>query len=281
MSFKLRIISDIHYGDRASAVHRLAQLAPLADDTTHLICNGDTTDTRPEPDPNSVNQRRADLADFVQNCSKPVQFLSGNHDPDISEVHSLDLADGHVLLTHGDILYHNIVPWGQDATLADQLVQHFQDEIPSTQPTFNELLIAHRRAARDIPQRHQAEKHGLKYLAGFITDTIWPPTRILRILKAWREFPQRGQKLLKTHRPEARILICGHTHRPGIWRRPNGQVLINTGSFCPPLGQLMVDLEEDRLLVRKVLRNQQDYHPGKIVAQFPLTPRQPSVTPSS
>ena len=277
----LRIISDIHYGDRASTVYRLSQLAPLAEDTTRLICNGDTTDTRPEPDLEAINQRRADLATFAKNCSSQVQFLTGNHDPDISDIHHVGLADGHVLLTHGDILYHNIVPWGRDADLADELVQHFQDKLLSTTPAFNELLIAHRRAALDIPQRHQAEKHGLKYIVGFISDTIWPPTRILRVLKAWREFPHRGQKLLQSHRPEARFLICGHTHRPGIWQRPNGQILINTGSFCPPLGQLMVDLEEDRLLVRKVIRKQQDYHPGKIVEQFPLTPRQPSVTPSS
>jgi len=281
MSVKLRIISDIHYGDRASAVHRLEQLAPLADETTRLICNGDTTDTRPQAEPDAVKQRRADLENFAQQCSTPVQFITGNHDPDFSEVHHLDLSNGRVLLTHGDILYHNIVPWGQDAALADKLVQHFQHELASTKPTFNELLIAHRRAARDIPQRHQAEKHGLKYYAGFFADTIWPPTRIFRILKAWREFPRRGQRLLQTHRPAARFLICGHTHRPGIWRQPNGQTLINTGSFCPPSGQLMVDLEEDRILVRKILRKQQDYHPGKIVAQFPLTPSQPSVTPSS
>lgn len=280
MSAQLRIISDIHYGDRASSVHRLEQLAPLATDTTRLICNGDTTDTRPERDPDAVNQRRAELADFAQNCSSPVQFLTGNHDPDISDLHHLDLAAGDVLLTHGDILYHNIVPWGRDAALADKLVQHFQDELTSSTPNFTDLLIAHRRAARDIPQRHQAEKHGLKYIAGFVSDTLWPPSRLLRILKAWREFPHRGRKLLLTHRPEAQFLICGHTHRPGIWRSPHGQICINTGSFCPPSGQLMIDLEEDRLLVRKVRRQQRDYYPGKIIAQFPLTLREPCDTPS-
>ncbi len=281
MSTTCRIISDIHYGDRASAVHRLEQLAPLATGTKRLICNGDTTDTRPEPNPHAVSQRLAQIHGFATRCPSQLEFVTGNHDPDISETHYLDLAQGEALVTHGDILFKDIVPWGRDASLADQLVQHYQRELIPSQPTFNDLLVAHRHAAREIPQRHQAEKQGLKYYAGFIADTIWPPTRILRILKAWRQFPQRGQKLLQTHRPEARFLICGHTHRPGVWRRPNGQVLINTGSFCPPSGRLMVDLEADRLLVRKVIEKQQDYHPGKIVAQFPLTPRQPSVIPSS
>lgn len=281
MSPTIRIISDIHYGDRASAVHRLEQLAPLAEDNIRLICNGDSTDTRPEPDPDAVSLRRGQLHDFSNRCGTPCEFITGNHDPDISQTHYRDLADGAVLLTHGDILFHNIVPWGQDAGLADQLVQHFQRTLASEHPSFTELLIAHRLASRDIPQRHQAEKHGLKYLAGFVSDTVWPPTRIYRILKAWREFPARGQRLLETHRPQARFLICGHTHRPGIWHRPNGQILINTGSFCPPSGQLMVELDDAQLIVRRVRRHRLDFHPGKIIAQFPLTPAPASATPHS
>lgn len=245
-----------------------------------LICNGDTTDTRPQANKDEVLRRRAVIDQFIQQSSSRAKFLTGNHDPDISSHHHDDLSHGAILVTHGDILYGNIVPWGYDAELARELVARARRELPHEADKLLYLLHTHRRAASAIPQRHQATKHGLKYLIG-LTDTIWPPKRILRILKAWKQFPHRGQALLQRHRPQARFLICGHTHRPGIWHRPDGRIIINTGSFCPPSGRLMVDVNETEILVRRIRRRRGDYHPGRIIAQFALTPPNPSNTPTS
>jgi UDP-2,3-diacylglucosamine pyrophosphatase LpxH len=143
------------------------------------------------------------------------------------------------------------------------------------------LLQVHRQVAAQIPQRHQAEPHGWKYLAGFVRDTLWPLNRAYRILRAWQAMPRLAQTLLKTHRPQARFLIMGHTHRPGIWRLPGGLTLINTGSYCPPLGRLLVELTGRDLLVRRICIRRGDFHPGKVIAQFALTSAPQSTTSSA
>ena len=55
-----------------------------------------------------------------------------------------------------------------------------------------------------------------------------------------------------------------------VWRLADGRVVINTGSFCRPLGRLVVDVAPDHLVVRRVTRRGRDYHPGDRVAEFAL-----------
>jgi predicted phosphodiesterase len=275
-----RIISDIHYGDRASAVTSLAQLAPLLAGTRTLICNGDTLDTRAGPYPEHTAHLRRDLTRFIQCAPAEVRLFTGNHDPDVSNQASADLAGGHVLVTHGDVLFDNLVPWGVDAMRAGELVSQARAACAAGSLDLARLLQIHRQAAAQIPQRHQAEPRSWKYLAGFLKDTIWPAPRALLILRAWQKTPGLAQSLLKTHRPQARFLVMGHTHRPGIWRRPDGRTIINTGSYCPPSGRLLVELTTHELLVRRVLLRGGDFHPGKIIAQFALTSVPPSAKSS-
>jgi hypothetical protein len=46
--------------------------------------------------------------------------------------------------------------------------------------------------------------------------------------------------------------------------------VINTGSFCLPLGGTLVDLFEHRLTVRQIDLRRGEFHPGAVVAEFPL-----------
>lgn len=278
---RYRIISDLHFADQASRVTELAQLAPLLDDTDQLICNGDTMDTRPGPAPDTTAATLDTLQSFVRAAGIPVQFITGNHDPDISDRHFALLAGEKVLLTHGDILYDSIVPWGRDAALAGEFVRELRNSASTRPHDLRSLLQIHRDSARRIPQRHQAERDGLKYLASFLGDTLWPLDRVWRILKAWRQMPALAHALLETHCPDARFLIIGHTHRPGIWPLANGAVLINTGSFCPPTGRQLVDLTATELLVRRIEQRRRDFHAGRVIARFALTPGRSSVMPLS
>lgn len=275
---QVRIISDLHYGDRVSAVHDLAQLAPLLEGTRTLLLNGDTTDTRPGPNPDVAVQVRAELDDFIRHASAEVRCLTGNHDPDITPHHHAEFANGTVLATHGDILFDNIVPWGRDAELAMDLVNQARLDSHPAGDELQRLLQAHRHAAARIPQRHQAERRGLQYFTSFVTDTLWPPSRIFHIVNSWRQFPARAKKLLDLHRPNARFFIGGHTHWPGIWQTRDGFVFINTGSYCPPCGRLMVDVAGDQLTVRNIRKHRGDFHPGNIIREFALTP--PPVSPT-
>jgi predicted phosphodiesterase len=266
-----RILSDIHFGDKASRVSRLAQLQPLLDGVSHLVLNGDTLDTRPGPAPDYTAKCRASVSEFFSRGVAKTTFLTGNHDADFSPHHHLDLAGGRVFATHGDIFFDDIVPWSKDAPLISRRIAEELRQLPvELHHHLDHRLAVLRRVAASIPQRHQSERNALKHALYFIGDTIWPPQRFLRMFEAWRLTPIRAAALAQSHRPAARFILSGHTHRPGIWR-PNGNItVINTGSFCPPLGGYLVDIAAEQLSVRRVDFRGGEFRAGDRVATFPL-----------
>jgi predicted phosphodiesterase len=266
-----RIFSDIHYGDRLSRVHRLAQLAPLCAGIDRLVLNGDTLDTRAGPNPAHTEGGRAAVADFVARAGVPVTFLTGNHDPDFSDQHQLELADGEVFVIHGDVLFDCIVPWGRDAEPIRRAVRAGLAALPPGAERELEARVAvFRRVAASLEQRHQAERHPVKYAYRFLTDTVWPPLSAVNMLRAWRDLPRLAAELARTHRPRARYILVGHTHRPGVWTTANGVTVINTGSFSPPFGGMVADLSPTRLTVRRIEARGGAFHPGRTVAEFAL-----------
>ena len=266
-----RIISDLHYGEHACRVGRLAQLRPLLAGVGHLVINGDALDTRPGPRPEHTADRIAEVRSFFAREVARASFLTGNHDADFSELHSLDLAGGAVFVTHGDVFFDDIVPWSQDAPLIRRrLAAEFEAGPENLRHDLPHRYAVFRRVAARIPQRHQSEASRLKYTVHYLIDTVWPPLRMLRVLRTWHVAPRLAIELTRRHRPQARFVISGHTHRPGIWREPNGIVAINTGSFCPPLSGQCVDLTATTLSVRPLEYRNGEVHPGTPVAEFPL-----------
>ena len=266
-----RIFSDMHYGDRASAVHSLAQLRPLLDGPAALVLNGDTLDTRHGPHPAVTAALREETREFFAAHAPHAQFLTGNHDPDISATHALEAADGKIFITHGDILFDDIVPWSRVAGLARARIAHGLAALaPGERATLAARLAVWRHVAASIPQHHQVERDALKYIQSFLRDTVWPPTRPLRILRAWREAPARAAALVRAHRLPARFFVMGHTHRPGAWRTRDGVVLLNTGSFCPPLGCACADVTAEKITLRRITRRGGEFHPGAVLAEFAL-----------
>ncbi|MDP3070733.1 MAG: metallophosphoesterase family protein [Opitutaceae bacterium] len=266
----IRILSDVHFGDRASRVTRLAQLRPLLDGADHLVLNGDTLDTRAGPQPAHTAETRAAVADFFPRHVGTVTLLTGNHDPDISAEHEIELGDGIIWVTHGDVFFDDIVPWGNDAPLIRTLLADTRQSAPPHPANLETRFEAFRRVAASIPQRHQSERDPLKYTLSFLGDTAWPPQRILRVLRAWRDGPALAAAMARRHRPQARWIVCGHTHRPGITRPPGGPVVINTGSFCPPFGARLVDILPDHVVVHEVRPSRGEFRRGPVVAEFPL-----------
>lgn len=266
-----RIFSDIHYGDRASRVNRLGQLRPLLDGVTQLVLNGDTFDTRPGPDPDYTAQLRGEVSAFIGSAGIPTTLLTGNHDPDLTANHAVDLAEERVFVTHGDVVFDNIVPWSNDAPeISRLLAAEFAKLPPDILDRLDDHLALWRRVCAAIPQRHQSERNGLKYALRFASDTIWPPTRVFRVLAAWRRAPKLAAALTRRHRPLAQFILNGHTHRPGIWRTDLGVTVINTGSFCPPTGGFVVDLTASQLTVRRTESRGDEFHAGGVLAQFTL-----------
>lgn len=271
MSGLIRIFSDLHYGDRSSRLRRLDQLRPLLDGVHRLVLNGDTLDTRPGPHPQITARARAEVGAFFTSCAPAVTLLTGNHDPDISDLDTLDLAHGQVFVTHGDIVFDNIVPWGRDAAVLEAHIARGLAALPVEQRSkLAPRLSVFRAACAALPQRHQSEPNPFKYAAKFAADTIWPPLRSFDIIRAWRETPARAAAIAATHRPTARFMLIGHTHRPFVWPAPSGITIINTGALCRPFGAQAVDIAPGRLTVRQIEFRAGEFHPGRIIAEFAL-----------
>ena len=269
-----RVLSDIHFGDHASRVGQLAQLGPLLDGVSHLVLNGDTLDTRPGPNPAHTSECRAQVIDFFPRHAPTVSYLSGNHDADFSPLHHVDLLGGRVFVTHGDIFFDDIVPWSHDAVvIAERIAHELRGVPPALHHDLDHRLAVIRRVAAGIPQRHQSERNRLKFALEYIADTVWPPTRMLRVMQAWRIAPRRAAELSRRYRPAAGFVLSGHTHRPGVWSDHADITVVNTGSFCRPLAGYAVDLTDERVLVRRVEQRRGEFHPGEIVATFPLATR--------
>jgi predicted phosphodiesterase len=267
----VRILSDLHFGDHASRVDELTQLNPLLDGVAHLVLNGDTLDTRPGPRPAFTAECRAAVTAFFPARVPQTTYLTGNHDADFSPEHRLDLADGRVFVTHGDIFFDDIVPWSHDAAfIGRRLAEEFHALPREFHDQLDHRLALYRRVAAAIPQRHQSERHKLKYVLHYLADTIWPPLRIVRVLRAWRHAPGLAAEVARRHRPSARFVVKGHTHRPGVWRMPDGVTVINTGSFCPPLGGSCVDVTTDTVAVRRIELRAGEFHAGETLGMFRL-----------
>ncbi len=266
----IRILSDLHFGEHASRVRHLGQLRPLLQGTDQLVLNGDTLDTRPSRDEAHTASCRAEVSRFFRENVPSVTFLTGNHDADISGEHRLDLAAGRALVTHGDILFDNIVPWSRDAADAGRRIAGQRAREPGSRDDLDRLLAIHRRVAHGIPQRHQAERHRLRFIMRYLADTVWPPHRIALVLAAWRSLPSRAAELARRHKPAARFIITGHTHHRGIWRQPCGRHVVNTGSFTLPLNPAAVDVSDDCVKVRAIVLSSGEFRLGPTLGEFPL-----------
>lgn len=262
----IRILSDLHYRHPAGFVQRLEQIAPLLEGVDRVIFNGDSVEARFLAERESGQRDAEKLIAFCRAAGAEATLITGNHDPLISDSHHLDLPEYGVFATHGDILFHGLAPWSRELPLMiaaqDRALSEAGDPC-----TLEPLLIAARRAALAVEHlgplpHHQAKVRTLK---GFVRQ-VWPPGRVVRMLKAWRQMPELAARFTIEHRPEAQCIFFGHTHRAGVWRR-RGRLIVNTGGFLPWAGLLMADVDEHGVRVRKIKERQGSFYPGRYIAQ--------------
>ena len=266
----IRILSDLHYGDRASRVRTLAALRPLFAGADRVVFNGDSLETRAGPADRRTPERRREFLDFVRREVPRGVVLTGNHDADLSGLHSLDLLHGLVFVTHGEILFDDLVPWSNEQP---EIGIRYRRELAALAPAEREnlesRLQAGKRACAQLRPFHEPLPLGPWRRTLHTVRKFWPPRRTLAMFRAWRELPDLVAGVARRHRPRARFVVVGHTHLPGVWTR-QGVVVINTGSFCPPLGAYAVDVSAEQIVVRRVRRRQSRFHLGRVVAAFAL-----------
>lgn len=267
---RIRIFSDIHFGDPSSAVHDLDALAPLFAGADRIILNGDTIDT---VTPQTGRHLAAVRAFVARDDIPPVTLLTGNHDPDISDRAELSLRDGRVWITHGDVLFDHIAPWSRHADeLGHRLDALARDIPPAELARVETRLRLNRRVCQDLPE--PPDFFNTHPLAGLsrLARTLFPPHRLVAMLRAWREAPRRAADLARAQRPGARLVVLGHTHHPGVWRPdgPDGVVVVNTGSFSRPFGGALVEIAGDDVRVVRIEHRGYGFATGRTLAAFGL-----------
>lgn len=246
----LRIISDLHFGEVGSRIRRLDALHPVVDGAAHVVCNGDSIETRfLDLDPRA-RDRKAEFDAFLAAHDGRISLITGNHDPDICPRHFLELEEGRILITHGDAVFRDICPWGWEARYVwneiERRLAATPEEIRRSWETHLRIRKEATIAVRDLsPRYHGHSSHPWRRrLRVFVSMH-----RLWHVFHAWRSTPEQCARMAEALRPAARVIIIGHTHFPGVWHR-RGRIIINTGSAVMPLGGLAVDVCDRELVVR-------------------------------
>jgi predicted phosphodiesterase len=264
------ILSDLHLGHRASLIRDPEQLAPVLREASTIVLNGDTAELRHQIDRPVGRTLAATLARVCHSSGAKAIFINGNHDPVISHIDHLDLAEGQMLVTHGDMLFLGIAPWSRQAYAYRKIHLRALDQLgPDALLNFEKRLLATKRTSLKLQLLEEPTTQGRFPGLGLFMRQFWPPFRPFMILHAWWETPKLGAKLLQAFRPETRYLLIGHTHFPGCWNH-GGRVVINTGSFVWNFGACAVLLKEKSFEIRKIKRYQKNFVLGKRLKEFDI-----------
>ena len=265
-----RIFSDLHYDDTTSHLRSLDMLRPLLDGADRVVLNGDTIDSQVIANGPALI---AEVKTFFHAHVPETIFLSGNHDPDISDRAELTLANDLLWLTHGDIFFEYIAPWSPSLPEYRRRIDRLRAATPVAERNqLHTRFRILREACLKLPPEHNPHDRSLLHLAARLGRVFINPARPLAMLHAWHASPRHAAELAAIHHPRARFITFGHIHHPGVWKKRDGRIVINTGSFTPPRGALMIEFDEQHLRVKRIVRRNDAFHPDKIIAEFPLAP---------
>jgi len=268
----IRILSDLHLGHSASLARDISQIQPLFLGARTVVFNGDTIEMRSPRDREQADARLHAVHEFCAEQEASSYFINGNHDPIISTLNHLEIDEGRVLVTHGDVLFHETSPHRPRRFRTSMLDRRVADLSPEELAHFEQILSTNKRVTAFV------DDYGFNIPDGqwgkfttFMRQT-WPPRRLVHMVASWTNTPVNAINLVRAYRPHARVVVVGHTHLPGIWHR-HGYTVINTGSFLPVLGRLAVDFEAGHVTVRKVDFRRGHFHLGRTLSRIPLRRR--------
>ncbi|MBE2214492.1 MAG: metallophosphoesterase family protein [Opitutaceae bacterium] len=272
MDEPIRILSDLHLGHSASLARDISQIGPLFRGVGTVVFNGDTVEMRSERDRELADQRIHAVHEFCAEQAAASYFINGNHDPIISTINHMEIDEGRILVTHGDVLFHETSPHRPRRFRGSMHARRLDGLTPEELAHFEQILSTNKRvtAFHDDYSFSIPEGQWGKF-ATFMKQT-WPPRRLVNMVSSWTHTHVNAINLVRAYRPHARVIVVGHTHFPGIWHR-HGYTVVNTGSYLPMLGRLAVDFEGGHVTVRKVVFRSGEFHLGRVLSRIPLRRR--------
>lgn len=243
---KTLILSDLHLGHRGSrAEASLDRLARVCAGFDRVIVGGDALDQFETPEELEPRRPQLECLRRVLQCrAGPPEFVTGNHDPAISDLHYAYLEEPGLLVCHGDYMLDRAAPWVSRDAIQEARFRAAVARL-SKPLGFIERATLFRRVQIEVlrefslgPRRHPGYLYVLKQLL--------PPTRALVLAHYMWHAPARMAKLAASFPRPVRHAVFGHSHRAGHWRL-DGREIYNTGSFMPLSAPYAVVAEDDRV----------------------------------
>ncbi len=264
------ILSDLHVAHPASLVRKPEQIAELIPRNGVVVFNGDSVEMRSQLDRDLGTANRDALRSLATKRGTQAIFLTGNHDPYVSNIHHLELRKGAILITHGDILFHSVSPWSHESKFIGEEHDRLLAAIPKARHShFETRLLAAKTASKVLERIYRSKQSFTSVLRNIVMEFI-PPWRPLNVLRYWKLAPGAADAIASTYRPNARFVIIGHMHHQGVWSFPE-RTVINTGCYFPFVKSLMVRIEHTSIQVRSVDRSGGKFSPGKLLNTFPIS----------
>jgi len=258
----VRIISDLHLAHPGSTVSAIQELRPLLEGAGTVLFNGDTFELRKKALLQKARDYRMQLEQLCDELGVEPVFLTGNHDPEVSGTHYLDLCRGKVFLTHGDILYEDVSPWSKLIGEMRELLERIRCEYPLDYLDDLDLsLEVAKRIALETRARPAISDGRMRKLRTLLAEA-WPPHRPVMILKTWLRSHYLGHSVRNRFRPGADFIIYGHTHRALIHKQEDKYV-INTGAFMPLSRAMLVEISAGTVSVNDVCRRSGQFCVGR------------------
>ena len=230
MNEPVRVLSDLHLGHKISRIEKVSALRPLIAGAGTVIFNGDTWQELARPFLARSTVMLDELKALCAEEGAEAVFLSGNHDPGWPGPGWVELAEGKIVIMHGDALLFDGSPWKREILVNGQRVTEVWQQHPLADRDAEERLRVARQIARELCS---VEYPNGRYFIQRAWDAVLPPRRALKMIEAWFTQDSTGAKFCENYFPNAEVLIIGHFHREGSWEKNNRRI-INTGSFTSP-----------------------------------------------
>jgi UDP-2,3-diacylglucosamine pyrophosphatase LpxH len=221
------ILSDLHLGRPGGAGHADA-FETLLSDFDRVIVNGDIAELHHAAYQADAEIELARFRDICVSRGIKLDLIAGNHDPFISDVRSISLADGAVYVTHGDAFHPAVAPWSPFASV---MRSAFEASLAAAPKDLAED------AARFLAAREGSIAEWRMMGSGAHVSTAanmaLSPRLAMSVLSYWARYPALAADWAAKFAPQASTVIVGHSHRAFV-RLVRGRHIVNTGAFGFP-----------------------------------------------
>lgn len=259
MKHPVLILSDLHLGHKASVLDDVAGLEPVLKGAGTLVLNGDTWQELAREFYDDAVRLWRDLQALCQRLEIDIISLPGNHDPGNRDRDFLALAEGKIIIMHGDAVFPEVAPWSRTAMQKEHELRGLIHAHP--QERVEQRFALAREVSRLLAPKSYPRK---KNLLSRVWDAITPPGRAWLMLRSWATMVAETRRFATRYFPACEIMICGHFHRGGFWECDD-LLVINTGSFMPPGGAYWCEWHHGHLRMGQMLHQSGQWHRGKVL----------------